>query len=172
MSYFFSVAMVAGQGGRVTRAVRRGGLHRVRLRMRRAAIHVERAGARVRRELRRVEAELRKETRELIATTGRDGNARDVAFALVAREAREVGVGDRVRATRVDLGIFTRRRHLPTCMTSGISAPAGTFFSSNLPSTPVTAVTSGLPESLPHCSQLAPSVIGSSGAFGTYTVTL
>ena len=49
------------------------------------------------------------------------------------------------------LGIFTWRRQRPSWMTSGMLAPTGTFLSVNLPSTPVTALTSGEPdEGAPH----------------------
>ena len=64
-------------------------------------------------------------------------------------------------------GIFTCRRQRPIWITSGMSLPAGAFLSVNLPSGPVSAVTSGAPESWPHRSHATPGVKGSTTPLGT-----
>ena len=66
------------------------------------------------------------------------------------------------------LGIVTWRRQRPSWITSGMFVPTGTFLRVNLPSTPVTALTSGEPEACaPHLSQETPGVKGCTGALGT-----
>jgi hypothetical protein len=70
-------------------------------------------------------------------------------------------------------GSVTWRRHLPTCITSGMLSPVGTFSSVKRPAVSVMPATTGLPETLAsQVLQLAPSTKASSGALGTYTVTL
>ena len=67
--------------------------------------------------------------------------------------------------------IVTSRRHLPTWMTSGMLAPAGTsarVTQLKLPAASVLVLTSGMPDRfVAQVSQLGPSVYGVSAAFGT-----
>ena len=60
------------------------------------------------------------------------GDLGDVALGLVAGQAGQVDVGDRVVDAAVTLGMVTCRRHLPTWMTSGMLVPVGTFCSVKL----------------------------------------
>ena len=70
-------------------------------------------------------------------------------------------------AHAVTLGMVTWRRHLPTWMTSGTSAPLGTSVSTNLPFASESAVAMGLPDRVTlHRSHETPSGTESSGAFG------
>src|SRR4051812_46345609 len=67
----------------------------------------------------------------------------------------------------VTLGIVICRRHFPICRTSGMFCPVGTFFSENLPSDPVSVVTTGEPVvSTPHLSHEMPGLNGSGVVFG------
>ena len=62
----------------------------------------------------------------------------------------------------------TWRRQRPSWMTSGMLVPTGMFVSVKVPSTPVTALTSGEPEACaPQLSQETPGVKGCTGALGT-----
>jgi hypothetical protein len=73
-----------------------------------------------------------------------------------------------VSAHEATFGMMIWRRHLPTCMTSGMLAPTGTSERTNLPFGSVNAVTMGLPDTLapPHESHTGPCLIGSSGVLG------
>ena len=67
--------------------------------------------------------------------------------------------------------IVTSRRHLPTWMTSGMLAPAGTSAlelpSVKLPAVSVLVSTIGMPDRfVAQVSQLGPSVYGVSAVFG------
>jgi hypothetical protein len=59
----------------------------------------------------------------------------------------------------VTCGIVTSRRHLPTCITSGTSVPAGTPSSRNSPASFVSATATPRAIEPEHLSQVAPSWI-------------
>src|SRR5258707_11245653 len=59
----------------------------------------------------------------------------------------------------------TCRRHLPTCMTSGMFDPLGAPLMEKCPFESVSATAIGFPDAIvPHLSHVTPAVSGSSGA--------
>jgi hypothetical protein len=66
------------------------------------------------------------------------------------------------------IGSVICRRHLPVWMTTGMFVPTGTSCIVKLPDGSVSALATGCPDAIvPHLSQVTPSTIGSSAAFGT-----
>src|ERR1043165_9591843 len=78
--------------------------------------------------------------------------------------------GTGVSAHADTLSSVNWRRHLPIWMTSGTSLPVGGFTSVECPAVSVIADATGDP--LTSHAQVAPALIGSSGALGTYTMAL
>jgi hypothetical protein len=73
----------------------------------------------------------------------------------------------------IDAGMVTWRRHLPSCMTSGKSAPQGTLLRTKWPLESVSAVAMGWPDTWASQEvQVAPDGMESSEAFGMETITL
>ena len=66
------------------------------------------------------------------------------------------------------IGSVTWRRHFPVWMTTGMFVPTGTFCIVKFPAASDSALATGWPDAMvPHLSQVTPSTIGSSAAFGT-----
>src|SRR5687768_10595581 len=84
-----------------------------------------------------------------------------------------LGSSARFSAQALMLGRVMVRRHLPTWTTRGTSAPTGTLSRTDSPLVSVSALVIGLPDTEEsQRSQVGPVLMGSSGAFGTYTTTL
>ena len=66
------------------------------------------------------------------------------------------------------IGSVICRRHFPVWMTTGMFVPTGTFCIVKFPDASDSALATGWPDAMvPHLSQVTPSTIGSSAAFGT-----